>query len=181
MSQRETPRNRRSVNRLLIGRSSSRALSALSALLAFGAIVLGAGEASGQVPFEYAVKFVCGVVSPAVGAPPPPVAKGAYFTAINVHNPSREAVKFQKKFAVALPGEKPGKVSKFFETGLQADEAFEIDCPDILKHLDMKGFVKGFAIIQSPRELDVVAVYTAAATATGPVVTMEIERVPKRP
>ena len=77
----------------------------------------------------------------------------------------------------------PGKVSKFFDTELKMDEAFEIDCPDILKHLEMPAaaFAKGFVVIRTPRELDVVVVYTAAATATGPVVTMDVERVPKRP
>ena len=163
---------------------STRALKALTVLVAFVALVLAAGNATSQPPqpphFEYAAKFVCGPTPPG-GAPP--VARGAYFTATNVHNPSLEPVKFRKKFAVALPGEKPGKVSKFFETGLGPDEAFEIDCPDILKHLEMPAgaFAKGFVVIQTPRELDVVVVYTAAATATGPVVTMEVERVPKRP
>jgi hypothetical protein len=41
-------------------------------------------------------------------------------------------------------------------------------------------FAKGFVTIRSERELDVVAVYTAAAAPTGNVITMEVERVPKR-
>jgi hypothetical protein len=91
-------------------------------------------------------------------------------------------MEFRKKFAIALPGEKAGKVSNQFGGALKGDEALEIDCPDILSHLELRvgQFAKGFTIIRSPRELNIVAVYTAATTPTGPVVTMEIERVPKR-
>src|SRR5438128_8287280 len=124
--------------------------------------------------FEYAVKFVCGKSDERVVAP------GQYFTAINVHNPNARGVGFKKKFAVALPGERPGKVSRFFDAKLGPDEAFEIDCPDILRRAEANvSFLKGFAVIESPLELDVVAVYTAAGS-TGRVETMEIERVPRR-
>ena len=124
--------------------------------------------------FQYAAKFVCGKPDSPVVAP------GIYYTAINVHNPGERAVGFRKKFAVALPGERPGPVSRFFDTKLGPDEAFEIDCPDIMKHARVRtGFLKGFAVIESDTELDVVAVYTAAG-ATRQVETMEIERVPAR-
>jgi len=124
--------------------------------------------------FEYAVKFVCG--TPRV----PVVAPGTYFTAINVHNPNPRALGFQKKFAIALPGERAGRVSKFFDAKLGPDEAFEIDCPDIMQKTETReGFLKGFVVIHTEMELDIVAVYTAAG-ATGKVETMEIERVPAR-
>src|SRR5437763_6370504 len=123
-----------------------------------------------EVPvFQYAVKFVCGKTDGPVVAP------GQYFTAINVHNPNDHGFGFRKKFAIALPSEKVGRVSKFFDTKLGPDEAFEIDCPDILRHLDAQGFVKGFAVLETRAELDVVAVYTAAGS-TGRVETMHIER-----
>src|ERR1044072_2632277 len=81
--------------------------------------------------FEYAVKFVCGKADNKVVAP------GEYFTAINVHNPDDDKrVGLRKKFAIALPGEKAGKVSRFYDAKLGPDEAFEIDCPDILRHLE---------------------------------------------
>ena len=144
------------------------------------AVVVAAGTADGQeLKFQYAAKFVCGKAS--TGAP---VAPGFYFTAINVHNPSLIAANpLRKKFAVALPGEKVGQISPFTPETLKADEAMEIDCPDIAKHLGLTAgtFVKGFAVIQSFAELDVVAVYTAAATLAGPVAAMMLERVPKRP
>ena len=121
---------------------------------------------------EYAVKFVCGEAAPGV------VAKGTYFTAINVHNPSGERVTLFKKFAIALPGEKAGPVSASFAAKLGTDEAFEIDCPDILKHLKAPpAFVKGFVLIKSPRELDVVGVYTAAGSSSSQVQTLALERV----
>jgi hypothetical protein len=120
------------------------------------------------------VKFVCGKSDERVVAP------GEYFTAINVHNPNDKGVAFRKKFAIALPGEKPGRVSKFFDAKLGPDEAFEIDCPDIFRRTEANAsFLKGFAVIQSPMELDVVAVYTAAG-GTGRVETMELERVKPR-
>jgi hypothetical protein len=124
--------------------------------------------------FQYAAKFMCGKPES------PVVALGTYYTAINVRNPGERAVGFRKKFAVALPGERPGPVSRFFDAKLGPDEAFEIDCPDILKHARARaGFLKGFAVIESNTELDIVAVYTAAG-ATRQVETLEIERVPVR-
>jgi hypothetical protein len=131
-------------------------------------------QAAERVMFQYAVKFVCGKSEGRVVAP------GAYFTAINVHNPNERGIGFKKKFAVALPGERPGPVSKFFDAKLGPDEAFEIDCPDILQRTGTRGgFLKGFVVIESALELDVVAVYTAAG-ATGQVETMELERVKPR-
>ena len=127
-----------------------------------------------QVMFQYAVKFVCGKSEGRV------VALGAYFTAINVHNPNERGIGFKKKFAIALPGEQPGPISKFSDSKLGPDQAFEIDCPDILRRTGTKGgFLKGFVVIESALELDVVAVYTAAG-ATGRVETMELERVKPR-
>jgi hypothetical protein len=162
---------------------STGARRALLAALVSVAVALAAGGVSSlqaQTQFQYAAKFVCGPVAP--GTPAAGLlANGAYFTAVNVHNPNPQALDLRKKFAVALPGEKAGPVSQFFGAVLQPDQALEIDCADILQHLKMKGFVKGFVVILSPRELDVVAVYTAAGSPGGPVVTLELERVPKRP
>jgi hypothetical protein len=124
--------------------------------------------------FQYAVKFVCGKSNGEVVAP------GAYWTAINVHNPTYATVKFRKKIAIALPGEKAGPVSKFFAAKLGPDEALEIDCPDIFKHAEYKAdFLKGFVVIESQVELDVVAVYTAAGR-DEQVETLHTERVAPR-
>jgi hypothetical protein len=120
--------------------------------------------------FQYAVKFICGKSAGDVVAP------GTYFTAINVHNPSYKDIRFRKKVAIALPGEKAGHVSKFFDAKLGPDQAMEIDCPDILKHAEISAdFLKGFVVIESDVDLDVVAVYSAAGR-EGMIETFDIER-----
>jgi len=124
--------------------------------------------------FEYAAKFVCGKSDGKLVAP------GEYWTAINVHNPAAQAEKFEfrKRFVIAPPAEKPGKPTEFVSFELPPDFAMEIDRDDILKHLDARGLAKGFVVIQSATELDVVAVYTAATKAG--VLAICTERVPAR-
>ena len=124
--------------------------------------------------FQYAAKFVCGKSEGKVVAP------GVYFTAVNVHNPTYTTVRFRIKIAVALPGLEPGPVSKFFDAKLGPDQALEIDCPDIFKYAKTEAdFLKGFVVIETDVELDVVAVYTAAGR-DGEVATLHTERVPAR-
>lgn len=131
--------------------------------------------ARGQGPAEYAVKIVCGVPDH------PAVAQGAYYTAINVHNPSRGGAKLRFKIALTLAQIVPGPISQFYPAELKPDQALEIDCTDIARRAPTRTrFLKGFVVIQSETELDVVGVYTAAASADGRVVTLEIERVPVR-
>jgi hypothetical protein len=135
--------------------------------------VLAARASAQDAPaFEYAVKFVCGKSAGRVVAP------GIYFTAINVHNPTGAVVVFKRKVATALPGE-GGQVTPFAEARLKPDQALEIDCPEILRQAGNQDFLKGFTVIVSTVELDVVAVYTAAG-ATGRVETMHVERFPAR-
>jgi len=128
-----------------------------------------------QIPlFQYAVKVVCGKSDGKV------VATGIYLTAINVHNPTEKPLGFRKKFAVALPGQRPGPVSKFDKGKLGPDEALEIDCPDIMRLVESKKeFLKGFVVIESKVEIDVVAVYTAAGS-SGQVESLHIEPVSPR-
>jgi hypothetical protein len=124
---------------------------------------------------QYAAKFVIGRSDGRVVAP------GEYWTAINVHNPLYGPdVSFKKKFAIALPNEKPGRVTETFEARLGPDEAFEVDNEDIRRHTQSsEPFLKGFVVFESETELDVVAVYTAAG-ATGAIETFHTERVPAR-
>lgn len=131
---------------------------------------------------QYAAKFVCGKASDEQMklfnfAP------GQYFTTINVHNPALVAtIRFQKKFAVAEAGETAGKISEWFPAALKADQAMQIDCYNIYKHLGLGpgNFVEGFVVIQlaPTQELDVEGVYTAAGNAG--VSTMHMERVAGR-
>lgn len=103
--------------------------------------------------FQYAAKFVCGRSAGEVVAP------GTYFTAINVHNPTDRDIELRKMSAVALPREQSGKVSEFFDAKLGPDETLEIDCPEIRERTDREAdFLKGFVVIESDVELDVVAV-----------------------
>lgn len=125
--------------------------------------------------FLYSAKFVCGkanderIVSP-----------GEYFTLINVHNSSPAVpMRYLKRFALALPGEKAGKISQVVVGGLGPDEAMSIECENIYKHTGTSPgqFIEGFALLYSLVELDVVAVYTAGHTE---VETLHSERVPVR-
>jgi hypothetical protein len=144
-------------------------MTRLSILLA----VLVSPSVAQELPLQYAVKFVCGKPDSRVVAP------GQYFTLVNVHNPGRETVPFLKKFAVALPNQKAGPVTKLIEAKLGSDEAFAIECTEIRKRTQSAGFAEGFVVIESKVELDVVAVYTTSGS-TGQVQTMELERVPVR-
>lgn len=126
------------------------------------------------VSFQYAVKLVCGQSAGTVVAP------GTYFTAMNVHNSTYKEMRFRAQIAVALPGLTPSPVSKFFDADPGPDEALEIDSPDIFKHAETTAaFLKGFVVIESDVELDVVAVYTAAGK-NGQVDTLHTERIPPR-
>jgi hypothetical protein len=147
-------------------------------------VLAAATAAQAQVPQvrQYAAKFVCGKASDEQWklfnfAP------GEYFTTINVHNPMlRTAVEFQKKFALADPGERPGRISNWFRAVLKPDQAMQIDCRNIYEHLGIQPgtFIDGFAVIQlsTAQQLDVVGVYTAAGNAG--VSTMHMERVAGR-
>lgn len=137
-------------------------------------LVLVPASGAKQLPLQYAVKFVCGKSNGTVVAP------GLYFTAINVHNPAERGVRFLKKVAVALPDEKAGPITPLASAELGPDGAVEIDCREILARAKKgEGFLKGFVVLESEEELDVVGVYTAAG-ATRQIETLEIERVPVR-
>src|SRR5215212_10219427 len=85
--------------------------------------------------FQYAAKVVCGrvVVAPA-GAVPTPVAPGQYWTAVNIHNPSKcETARFRWKVTVsnmAEPG-RPGPVTAYRTLALEPDRTLELDCRQI--------------------------------------------------
>jgi hypothetical protein len=137
--------------------------------------------------FQYAVKLVQG--SPPALTNESFIAPGRYFTAINVHNPSTcKTVKFRWKVALAdLDGRHVSTISSFRDASLRPDEAVEIDARDIARAINiaMTRFVKGFVVIESACELDVVAVYTALpagqpAAAQSAGIAFHTERVPAR-
>ncbi len=142
--------------------------------------------------FEYAVKFLLGELQP---DPYGPVAAGYYRTAINVHNPNPPKdekgdvnVNIRKKVVLALTelnrDRKQPSEWTIVEPLLLSDFAFEIDYKDIINisHgiVPTTGFNKGFVVIQSDYELDVVAVYTTSQKMDAPVSNLVIERVPYR-
>jgi hypothetical protein len=141
-----------------------------------GALIVACAPlaAVGAQRAEYAVKIVCGAPDHAA------VANGYYYTAINVHNPSRGAEKLRWKIALTLPQIGPGPITTFFDAVLKPDQALEIECSDIVRRSPKMRFYKGFIVIQSETEFDVVGVYTAAQSIEGRVVALEIERVPVR-
>jgi hypothetical protein len=131
--------------------------------------------------YQYAGKFVCGTS----GENPLQVVKGTYATAMNVHNPALgQDVTFIKKVAVAFPEQRIGPVSPFILATLGPDQAFEVDCPEMIRMAASTGipvpmFLKGFFVILTPMPLDVTAVYTARPT-DGQVSTMDIEVIQPR-
>jgi len=127
--------------------------------------------------FQYAVKCICGV------AEPPTMAAGKYFTATNIHNPTDQTVVFWHKVAIAAPA-KGGPISKFMADTLRGDQAMELDCREVQTQLRQSkiltgAFLKGFLVIESPIQLDVEGVYSAAGK-TGMIETLELERVSAR-
>lgn len=154
---------------------------------------------------QYAAKFVCHRAL----ENPLQVVKGYYGTTLNVHNPGfcfqphfhpgnleklsspipiQEVpwdpcppVRFAKKVAVALPGQQPGKISNFKFASLRPDQAFQVDCADILSIAGAPAgsFLEGFVVIESEAPLDVTAVYSARPL-NGEVSALEIKEVPER-
>jgi hypothetical protein len=115
--------------------------------------------ALGDMGYTYSAKFICGTPGSE-----DPLLLGEYSTAINVHNLQDSSVHIYKKAVLAPPEtQSPGKPTAFRELDVPADAAFEIDCPDIRSFFDIEvpPFIKGFVVIESPAEVDVVGVYTA--------------------
>jgi hypothetical protein len=143
------------------------------------------GESHGACSheFQYAVKVVCGEVKEGCpGESHPPVAPGLYFTAVNIHNPSKcRAARFRWKVAVAGVRE-AGPVSVYQRTlPLQPGQAVEIDCPQIQGAFNPSPpFVKGYVVLESDTELDVVAVYSGTQGANWPLNSFHTERVQAR-
>ena len=140
---------------------------------------------SSSFGLQYAAKFLCGPMERNDHGEIPnrdraPVAAGNYHTAINVHNPSKDAAAIRFRFTSALSDGKPGEISRFAEIKLGPDQTISLDCAEVYELLHAKpGFIDGFAVIESNAELDVVAVYTAAGE-SGHVTTLQTERVPAR-
>ncbi len=136
--------------------------------------------------FSYAAKFVCGFNPQKTDR----IIPGVYATAITIHNSGSQPVTFRKKVALTFPPveQRPGEVSQFITDTLGPDEALEVDCGEIPSGFQFANppttpYVKGFLVIQSPRSLDVTAVYTAGgADALGlpTVESIDVEHIKER-
>jgi len=147
----------------------ARSLAVLLSLMLSPAF--GVAAAQDTIVVQYAAKLLCGA-SNRRGVTP-----GRYFTAVNVHNPYRDSLSFRYKFALTRPNVVPGPITPWTAATLNSDQALEIECTDTLVRIG-GGFAKGFVVVETQRELDVVAVYTAAVTTR--IQTMAIDRVPPR-
>jgi hypothetical protein len=144
-----------------------------------------AKESGGRVDYQYAVKVLCGFIPKITPEESELEAlpAGQYFTKVNIHNFSRcDCTTFRWKVAIGFPQLHIGPVSDFADATLCADEAFEIDVSDIWKRLGgrIRGHAEGWVVIESPTELDVVAVYATTIAKGEPINTFHTERVHPR-
>ena len=161
--------------------TSSACITMLSASSLALALAAGGAEAQSLAPsppfHSYAAKFSCGTA-----ADDADVVRGTYATSINIHNPqSQTAVTFFKKVVTAPEeGQGPGKIAVLSGPNLDVlrpDQAQRVDCPLIVKALQLSGHIEGFVVIEVPPQpagttgtppfLDVVGKYTARAGAQG--------------
>lgn len=132
-------------------------------------------------PFEYAVKFVCGTSTTTLAAAM--VVPGNYLTVVNVHNPG-PPLDFTHKVSLPALGAAGSMTPYQPYITLRYDHSADFNCRWIRSRLGSAGiptgpFFTGFLVIQSPRELDVVAVYSAG-TLAGQAASVHTERVPVR-
>jgi hypothetical protein len=154
--------------------------------------------------FSYAAKFVCGLSPASTNLKPPQepeVKPGNYATIINIHNPWPTDVALLKKVVLAAPERFPNtqiaQPSKRFPDRLPSDHALSVDCSEIVNLLTLSPvpipgpFIEGFVVIDSffaappagtdpSADVDVVAVTTTAASATGTVNSHDVTTVPGR-
>ncbi len=100
---------------------------------------------------------------------------GNYQTAVNIHNPNKDTIKFRKKIAV------PGHITNFLVGKLKPDEVSRVTCREMSQDFGI-GFihgVEGYLIIESTHSLDVTAIYTAGKKG-GEVESIDVEYVPER-
>jgi hypothetical protein len=122
--------------------------------------------------YQYAVKYLCGDGDHGI------LARGRYFTAINIHNPYdflQRPVCW--KVLSPAPDGSPTKPGDWQMAELPPDWGMEINCRSINQFTG--GIPTGFVVIRSPNELDVVAVYTVERP-DQPAVHLQMEAVAPR-
>ena len=137
--------------------------------------------------YQYSVKTICTLFTN-IGFGDA-FAPGRYRTVINIHNPTEKKIEIARKFALAgPPGEEAGdfSVTPYKSLTLTDDQAISFNCFDISSfYCPIRGVcvdftaIDGFLVINSPVELDVVAVYSANPT-NAEVSTLHTEIIPAR-
>ena len=136
----------------------------------------GPALAAQRQAYQYPVKYVCGnrLSSRSWDA----VFPGRYFSAINIRNPSADTLRLSTQIAATRAAPLEGPTTWGPVLTLHPAHALEVDCQEILALAKEAPFQKGFLVIASPVELDVVAVYSAGLS-TG-VTTLDVEPVAPR-
>ena len=133
--------------------------------------------------FQYSAKALCTLSDIGFGDA---FAPGRYRTAINIHNPTDHKIEVGRKFALAIgPSEAVGSfsITPYKSLTLEPDQAVAYNCFDIANFfcpihgvcVDFTA-IDGFLVVNSPVELDVVAVYTANAKG-GEVSTLDADAI----
>jgi hypothetical protein len=168
-----------------------------SPVLVAGALLMVApsGPAHAQqrvaTTYQYSAKTLCTLRGDAGFSEA--FAPGRYRTVINIHNPTERRIEITRKFALSLqPGEAAGSfsITPYKSLILEPDQAVAYSCGDIVGFFcPIDGVcvdfiaIDGFLVVNSPVELDVVAVYTAnprdAQISTMDTETIAGRRLPK--
>jgi hypothetical protein len=92
------------------------------------------------------------------------VSPGMYYTTISVANLHRETpAKGIKRFAMSIPGSKPGRSTKFVDWSIEPGTVMHVDCGEIYKQFEVEPgkFIEGFLhVLGGPVRFDVTATYT---------------------
>lgn len=152
-------------------------------------LLLASSPASAQLKtsYQYAVKTLCTLFGE-IGFGDA-MAPGRYRTVINIHNPTEKKIEVARKFALAgQPGDPAGgfSITPYKAFTLEPDQAVAYNCFDIANFFcPINGVcvdftaIDGFLVINSPTELDVVAVYSGNPKG-GEVSTLDTETVAAR-
>ena len=137
--------------------------------------------------YQYSAKALCTLVGDLGFGEA--FAPGRYRTVVNIHNPRDRKIEITRKFALSLqPGEAAGSfsITPYKALTLEADQAVAYSCFDIAGFfcpidgvcVDFTA-IDGFLVLNSPVELDVVAVYTANPK-DGQISTLDVDTIAGR-
>ena len=154
---------------LIVGRAGGITAGAVLGSGPSGPATAPAATHEGSAPdvFIYSAKVVC---VPALGNAKPPLVSGKYKTAVNVHNPSGNAINIEKWITLSPPQGEDVITGDHMTDVLGGWEAFDEDCKQMSRDFGLDGAKvpggQGFFVIVSDSPLNVVAVYTSQRTAS---------------